>query len=173
MKHLIYVFVFLVSINLSHSQEIEWYGSQIIKDSPYKPNEDKYGKKWHEKSFDDNSWTQISKLPDENWRCDYCDRFYRGYFDIESIDLENINYFIKFESDDGIWVYVNGKYLGHWGGEMHKPKCVNHCYDNERVEPVYINDYLSVGRNVIAVHVSDCEGGEYFNLYLQTKDKRK
>jgi hypothetical protein len=173
MKNLIYVFVFLVSVNLTLAQEIEWYGSQIIKDSPYKPGDDVNSKKWYEKNYDDNSWSPISRLPDYNWSCNFCDRFYRGHFDLESIDLSNVNYFVKFESDDGIWVYVNGKYVGHWGGEIHKPKCVNRCGDYERVEPVYINDYLSAGNNVVAVHVSDGEGDEYFNLYLQTKDKRK
>ena len=59
------------------------------------------------------------------------------------------------------------------GCEIHKPGCVNNCYDNERVESVYINDYLIEGKNVVAVHVSDSNGGEFFNLYIKTKDKRR
>ena len=152
-------------------QAIEWLGSQIFTDFPYKPSEDATFYKWYETSYDDNSWT-IVKLPDEKWNCNECDRYYRGYFEIDAIDLNNINYYLSFESDDGIWIYLNGQYIGHWGGDTHQSKCVNRCNNKDRVDPIYVNSQLTTGENVVAIHVSDDKQYEYFDLKISTRDKK-
>jgi len=177
MKYILLVLcseVFFICNYSINSQVIDWYGSAIYEDSPFKPGKDTLGHTWHDYSFDDNSWSSITKLPDKNWGCTDCDRYYRGHINLEASDLNNFNYFINFQSDDGIWIYINGRLLGHWGGEMHKGPAVNSpIWGGDHVEPVYIGDKLQEGKNVIAVHVSNGPIDSYFNLDLSTNTKRK
>jgi hypothetical protein len=155
-------------------QVIDWYGSQILKEKPFIPDKDNSGNKWYDYTYDDNSWISLNKLPDKEWGCNDCDRYYRGYINLETDDLNNFNYFAKIEADDGIWIYINGNLVGHWGGEMHKGPCVNCHWGSEvKVEPIFISEKLQSGKNVIAVHVSNGPGDSYFNLDITTNMKRK
>ena len=120
---------------------------------------------WLDPEFDDSSWSTLS-LPDEGaWECDECDRFYRGYLNVT--DLDHI-VTLGFGSDDGLWLYVNGFSIGHWGGDCHQEGCVNNpygrCLTSESVDPIVINDYLDIGTNVVAVHVSDYLMDEYLSV---------
>ncbi len=73
------------------------------------------------------------------------------------------------QSDDGLWLWVNGQLAGHWGGEWQEEGCVNDqagCLISMAVEPIEVTAKLSVGRNVIAARVSNAVDTAYFDLVL-------
>ena len=105
---------------------------------------DSLGNLWYEPDFDDSAWTVIA-LPQQNTIPENRDGFYRATFNLS--DFGTV--FLNFESDDGIWIYVNGESLGHWGGDCHEARNVG---DEESVE---ITDLVKPGRNHLAVHVSN------------------
>lgn len=120
---------------------------------------------WTGAGYNDDSWQAVS-LPDSGWNCDNCYRRYRGTF-----DLNNLSRTIKayVESDDGLWLYVNGAYLGHWGAKPGEMRCVNHffgCDVNDSVHDLALTN-LQQGKNVISAVVYDGGGGEYFKFELK------
>lgn len=146
---------------------VEWRVSDIYKKEPYKPFEDKLGLDWYQYSYKDY-WSNLISMPDRDWGCENCDRYYRGYFYVSSIKTFAKNYLLSINSDDGIWIYINGEYYGHIGGAIHQQGCVNMtwCWENRNIQPFNINKYLIAGKNVIAVHVSESIDNEYFNCLL-------
>ena len=120
------------------------------------------GNPWYTSAFDDSAWTSLSP-PVSNDIPTPGDRFYRGSFWVEWRASASVS----FSSDDGIWVYVNGVFVGHWGGNCHSPGCVNKsgCSNNSSVAAVDVSAYIQAGENVIAVQVSNGSNGSYFNLY--------
>ena len=145
----------------------EWLASPVTKN---KGPRDRSGRHWFETEFDDVDWEQI-ELPDDNSFGDEVKhaRFYRSYFHLKDA-LESLS--AVFSSDDGIWIYVNGRSLGHWGARENRGGCVNdpleRCGVNGTVQPVPIpQDILRPGRNVVAVKVNNGECCfTYFNLLL-------
>jgi Tol biopolymer transport system component len=97
-----------------------------------------------------------------------CDRFYRAKFTL----LETKKAIVTFSSDDGLWLYVNSIFVGHWGGDCHTEGCVNSppsippCAISEPVNSIDISNYLHQGVNLIAVHVTEGPTVEYFDLKL-------
>ena len=126
---------------------------------------DPLGKYWYEKDFDDSSWQDIT-IPDIDSFSNGNDRFYRAeFFSIPELAKTKI----WFQSDDGIWIYVNGDFVGHWGSECGGGCCVNcaGCGCNEVVAPVDITSYLHEGDNVFAVMVNNgycCNSYFYMSL---------
>jgi len=127
---------------------------------------DSQGNLWFESNFNDTGWQEIT-IPDFNtWGCDSCDRYYRRYLNLPP-DFSNI--IVSFASDDGLWLYINGNFINHWGGDCHQYGCVNNpyrCFYSTWVDPLNITSFLRPGLNLIAVHVSDGGGDEIFNLQL-------
>ncbi|MBU4421840.1 hypothetical protein L6259_04205 [Candidatus Parcubacteria bacterium] len=120
---------------------------------------------WTKIIYNDNYWKDIN-LPDSDWNCNDCYKKYRGTFELSSVpsDLK-----IHFASDDGIWLYVNGKYIGHWGSDNFRDlKCANgpHCATNENVADIILSN-LVFGTNIISAVVLDSGLGEYFDLELK------
>jgi len=120
---------------------------------------------WTEINFNDDSWKNTA-LPDEMWYCNNCFRKYRGSFNLESIpqDLK-----MSFSSDDGLWLYVNGKFIGHWGADSNtSPFCVNNygCANVQKVDDILLTNLVK-GKNVISAIVYDGGGGEYFGFRLR------
>lgn len=157
----------IYDMDKSYTIMINWLASDVVVDSPFETTQDNSGFNWHQYMFNDSNW-QYVKLPDKNWNCNRCDRYYRGYFEITSIGDFSHDYLINVQSDDGIWIYINGKFFGHFGGDVHKEGCVNvtYCSELRKINPLKIDDYLIKGKNVIAVRVSESIGSEYFNLTL-------
>jgi hypothetical protein len=171
--------------------DVEWKGSRVLK--PGKRLVDGVGRLWYEPLFDDAAWTAV-ELPDNNsfGEEEPRNRFYRSHFwmgkprEAISVTLsrdtreptagetsqesEAIN--LVFASDDGIWIYVNGRILGHWGAPEKRGGCVNdplkRCGVDGSVPPVSVpEDYLQPGDNVIAVKVHNGECCfTYFNLLV-------
>ncbi len=79
---------------------------------------------------------------------------------------------VSFCSNDGIWVYVNGSFIGHWGGNCHTdgctngPTCAQGCNNNLTVPEWNISNSVSPGTNVISVHISNgsSQGGCNFHV---------
>ncbi|MBU2552797.1 MAG: hypothetical protein KKB20_30580, partial [Proteobacteria bacterium] len=124
---------------------------------------DSLGHSWFEADFDDGQWVSI-QLPDENWGCSNCDRFYRYAFDMQDVPD---SVFLSVSSDNGLWLYVNGHSMGHWGGGCHEDGCTNRdCTWSESVQPLDITSFLHIGQNLIAAHVSEYVAAEYFDAEL-------
>jgi hypothetical protein len=98
-----------------------WKASDVMVDCA--GPQDGEGRYWYDYDFDDSGWSQIS-LPDYVTGTSASDRYYRASFDL-GCPPESAMVNLSFASDDGIWVYVNGSLLGHWGGACHAGGCVN------------------------------------------------
>lgn len=164
----------IYDMDKSYTININWVMSDVIKESPYEPRKDNKGFDWNQYTFNDSNW-QYAKLPDKNWNCNSCDRYYRGYFEISTIGDFSHDYFINVQSDDGIWIYINGKFFGHLGGGIHNEGCINvsYCSKLKNINPLKIDDYLIKGKNTIAVRVSEAIGSEYFNLTLNEISRKQ
>jgi hypothetical protein len=71
------------------------------------------------------------------------------------------------QSDDGIWLWVNGVEVGHWGGDWQQEGCVNEnaqCVERVDVPPIELTPFLIEGDNLIEARVSNAVMGHYFEL---------
>ncbi|MCA9299663.1 MAG: hypothetical protein KDA28_11385, partial [Phycisphaerales bacterium] len=69
--------------------------------------------------------------------------------------------------DDGLWVWVNGTYVGNWGGAWQEEGCVNEnaeCLVTIQVDPIDVTDLLVVGTNTLAARVSNPVANAYFEI---------
>lgn len=164
----------IYDMDKSYNLNVNWLKSDIFIRPPYEPANDNKAIEWYKYSYIDSNWG-YAKLPDKDWNCTSCDRYYRGYFEISTISNLSHDYAIDIKSDDGIWIYINGKYFGHLGGDVHKEGCVNtnYCAQNRTINPIQIDDYLLKGKNVIAVRVSQSIGSEYFELSILEITRKK
>lgn len=74
---------------------------------------------------------------------------------------------LDLQSDDGIWIYVNGDFVGHWGGDWQQEGCVNenaNCVERVTVPPVDISAFVQPGANLIAARVSNPVAGSWFEV---------
>lgn len=118
---------------------------------------------WHG-DFDAASWTGVV-LPDTGPIPQGTDRAYRAV--VQFTDMPPGFLKLSLESDDGLWLWVNGSFVGHWGGEWQQEGCVNEnagCLDSIDVEDQDITDLLVGGENVIAARVSNPVMDAWFEL---------
>jgi len=127
------------------------------------------GYKWYQPEFSPSSWTAVS-IPISSSACNTCDRYFRYWYDYEGAE-SGLGVSVYFQSDDALQLYVNGYFIGEWGWGCHTAGCVNGggggCANSASVPWVDISSYLHKGVNLIATHLSEREGGEYFSLQLQ------
>jgi hypothetical protein len=171
--------------------DAEWRATVAFKMG--KDLKDPFLRSWYRPDYDDSLW-QLVQLPDENSfgnKTPY-ERLYRSRFVLadpkESVKVtmspsptsvdatptsqesEAVN--VIFASDDGIWIYVNGDLLGHWGGRSKEGGCVNdpfrRCGVDRTIPPVAVPEsFLRPGENVLAVKVHNGECCfSYFNLLV-------
>lgn len=151
-----------------------WRASWVMKEG--EKLQDPWKRPWYAPDFDDRDWEEI-ELPDDDSFGDEIKhkRHYRTRFYVER-PTESLS--LVFSSDDGIWIYVNGRFLGHWGARENKGGCVNdsleRCGINGTVPPVPIPEsFLREGENIIAVKVNNgvcCFN--YFNLIVERVSAR-
>ncbi len=92
------------------------------------------------------------------------DRAYVGTFSLEALPP---GLFIDIQSDDGLWVWVNGVELGHWGGDWQQEGCVNdaaECLYTVDIAPIEVTDLLVPGENRLAARVSNPVANAWFEL---------
>jgi hypothetical protein len=98
------------------------------------------------------------------------DRAYVSTFELEALPT---NLWLNLQSDDGLWVWVNGTYVGNWGGDWQEEGCVNEnaeCLVTTDVPPVLITDLLVVGTNHIAARLSNPVASSYFEILPECVD---
>lgn len=140
---------------------VSWRASAAVDDCAGPT--DSHGDPWFDPAFDDSAWSPIS-LPASGGVPSSRDRFFRGTFMLDA----KADAVLTFDTDDGLWVYVNGTYKGHWGGACHAGGCVGHPPSSCGSARVYVDvsDDLIPGENVIAFHLSNGSGGAYASLYF-------
>lgn len=156
----------LVPVSVTNAQEVSWKMSPIL--SNCSGPTDAHGRIWFERGFDDSSW-QDAMLPYSSYLGNGNDRFFRGVVTLPPLKKA----MMSFASDDGIWIYINGSFIGHWGGNCHQGGCVNRpgCTVNTDVPAIDVTNYLQSGINVIAAHISDggCCASEFDLLFTIDK----
>ena len=159
---------------LTLEASVEWRASEVVKES--KKLRDPGRRYWFHPEFDDRDWDPIT-LPDNNAFGDEVKhaRYYRSSFSLKDAS-ESLA--AVFSSDDGIWIFINGRFLGHWGAKENEGGCVNdplgRCGINGTVQPVAIpSEFLKTGENIIAVKVNNGECCfTYFNLMIERVSAR-
>ncbi len=111
------------------------------------------GLPFHDPGFDDSGYlAQI--LPDQSVPVGF-DRAYRAQFELSQIPPSLL---LDMQSDDGIWVWLNGGVVGHWGGDWQQEGCVNEnaqCIVTETVPPQDVTSFLQIGTNTLAARLSN------------------
>lgn len=95
------------------------------------------------------------------------DMAFRAHFTIENLPPA---LFLSMQSDDGIWFWVNGTEVGHWGGDWQEEGCVNEnaeCTETTTVPPQDITDLLVPGDNVVAARVSNPVMNAWFEVLTE------
>ena len=171
--------------------DVEWRATHSVKSGS--DSKDRVLRGWYRPDYDDMRW-ELVQLPDDNSfgnKTPY-EKFYRSRFVLadpkEAVNVallpdapsagagatsqETESVSLVFSSDDGIWIYVNGHLLGHWGGRVKEGGCVNdpfkRCGENGTVPAVPVPEsFLRPGENVVAVKVHNAVCCfSYFNLMV-------
>lgn len=141
---------------------LQWWGSM-----PFTSEADPVdgsGVAFYDAGFTLTDWSTVS-VPDSGHNPAGNDRAYRAVLTLPSAG-ERL--FVDLQSDDGLWLWVNGTEIGHWGGGWQEEGCVNDealCLETETVAPVEVTDALVAGENVLAARVSNAVEGSYFQLH--------
>ncbi len=131
--------------------------------------EDVHGAPFWQPGFDAGAWSVLS-LPDRGMTPQGTDRAYRAEF---TLDILPPMLTVSVQSDDGLWMWLNGVALGHWGGEWQEEGCVNdraECLETTVVEPLDVTDLIRPGRNVVAARVSNPVMNTYFDVLPECQD---
>ncbi|MCB9699689.1 MAG: beta galactosidase jelly roll domain-containing protein, partial [Alphaproteobacteria bacterium] len=92
------------------------------------------------------------------------DRAYVATFTLTDIPL---NLSLELQSDDGVWVWLNGTAVGHWGGAWQQEGCVNenaNCLVTTVVPPIDVTSLLVPGTNTLAARVSNSVENNFFEI---------
>lgn len=147
---------------------VEWWGSQPFGEAA--DPTDGSGAPWYTPGFDRTGWSTVA-LPDSGHTPAGQDRAYRGSFTLAAVPDA---VFIDVQSDDGLWLYVNGAAVGHWGGGWQEEGCVNDeaaCLVTNVVDPVEVTPYLQAGENLVAARVSNAVENSFFQLHALCADE--
>ncbi len=139
---------------------VQWWGSQ-----PFAEEADpsSNGVVFYDAGFDLRDWSTVS-MPDSGHNPAGSDRAYRAVLDLPA----DMRLFVDLQSDDGLWLWVNGTAVGHWGGGWQEEGCVNdeaNCLETATVAPVEITAFVQSGDDVLAARVSNAVEGSYFMLH--------
>lgn len=123
------------------------------------PNE-----QWFATGFDDSAWEKgpggfgTKDTPKTNVRTEWStkDLWLRQTFTLEALDLSELNY--RIHHDEDATIYLNGQEVDQLSG--HTSDYVNLLASTKATAA------LLRGKNVIAVHVKQTEGGQYIDLGL-------
>lgn len=134
-----------------------WYGDTQPTDTAGRP--------WTASAFDDSGWDVLDGLPDAALGTEYHDVFYRAVFSLEAVEGTTE---VEFQGNDGVWLYVNETYVGHWGGEWRQGGCINDttgdCSVNYEVPPIDVTPWLVPGPNLFAVMLTNGPSGYWLDI---------
>jgi len=120
---------------------------------------------WETMGYNDSSWINITLPTPCKDTCTDCDFYFRKKINISGTPL-SVKY--KFNSDDGIWLWVNGNYVTHHGADCNKGGCAGGgggcCNGAENDVWRDITSYFNAGDNIVAVHLSEHLGNEYLDM---------
>jgi len=140
----------------------EWWGSQPFPGAADPADSD--GDPFWSPSFDMVGWSTVA-MPDQGHSPPGTDRAYRAAFWLESIPPALM---LSMQSDDGLWFWLNGQPVGHWGGSWQEEGCVNDdaaCVQTVTVDPVDVTPLLVPGWNAAAARVSNPVMNAFFDVY--------
>jgi hypothetical protein len=145
---------------------VRWVGSPPFTeaDDPV----DAGGLLFWEPAADVGGWVEVA-IPDRDIPIG-TDRAYVGTFSLASLPP---NLSVSLQSDDGIWLWVNGVEVGHWGGAWQQEGCVNEnarCLVTTTVPAVDVTPLLQLGDNVFAARVSNPVFDAWFEVLLSCRD---
>lgn len=146
----------------------QWYGSMPF--STEADPTDSNGVVFYDPSYTMRDFSTVS-MPDEGHTPSGYDKVYLAWFDVPDLDHKIL---ISPQSDDGLWLYLNGEYVGHWGGDWQEEGCVNDdagCLETMTVAPINVTDHLKVGTNFIATRVSNAINNSYFSFVYDCVDE--
>jgi len=139
----------------------QWWGSMPF--SYQEPLRDGAGRPFWDPAFElrDFSTVQVPERgqPSPGWDKVYVVRLW--------LDAPGPQVYLDLQSDDGLEVYLNGDFIGQWGGGWQEEGCVNddaNCTEFVYAPPVEITDDLNVGENVLAVRLSNAIGGAFMGV---------
>lgn len=138
----------------------EWFGGPTFGTQP--DPTDGGGLPFYDPAFDDAGYVP-QNLPDQSIPVGF-DRTYRAHFDLGELPPTLL---LDMQSDDGIWVWLNGQAVGHWGGDWQQEGCVNEnaqCVITETVAPVDATSFLQVGTNTMAARLSNPILNSWFEI---------
>lgn len=138
----------------------QWWGSQpfTTPDDPV----DGSGRPFHAPDYDMVGWSTIA-MPEQNVPSEH-DKAFRATFELSEVPPDM---HLELQSDDGLWVWVNGVEVGHWGGDWQEEGCVNEnasCLEQVDVEPIDVTGLLVPGTNVVAARVSNAIDRSWLEL---------
>jgi hypothetical protein len=139
----------------------QWWGSQPFATAP--DPVDSQNRPFHGVAFDVAGWSTVA-LPDQGHVPPGNDRVYRTLL---TLNATGPTVYLDLQSDDGLWVWVNGAAVGHWGGDWQQEGCVNNdaaCAEGEIVPPLDFTALLHPGDNVLAVRISNPVLGAYMGV---------
>jgi hypothetical protein len=140
--------------NDEYSETMPWVKSPNWYESTQPADAD--DRMWYESDFDTPSdWLALEGLPDQDLIAEDNDVFYRAEFELTGVVGTTE---IEFIGNDGVWLYVNDWFVGHWGGEWREGGCINvdeGCSINYAAPPTDVTPLLQAGRNVIAVMLTN------------------
>lgn len=145
----------------------QWWGSM-----PFGYEEhpaDGAGRAFYEPDHQMIDYSTVS-MPDQGHTPPGYDRVYRATFEVWGLPPA---LFLSMQSDDGMWFFVNGEEVGHWGGDWQMEGCVNddaNCEESFVVDPVDISGLLVEGVNTVAARVSNAVDNAYFDVYTECVD---
>lgn len=123
---------------------------------------DASGAPFWDPAFVEEGWLP-APLPDRS-AATGADRAYRATFTLDALPGAVL---VDLQSDDGIWLWINGAPVGHWGGDWQQEGCVNEdaeCSVTVDVPPVDVTEWLVVGPNTIAGRVSNPVANSFFDV---------
>lgn len=141
--------------------EGQWWGSMPF--STEADLEDPAGQPYYATSFDLKDWSTVSN-PDSGHTPSGSDKAYRVDLTLAATGPA---IWVDLQSDDGLWLYVNEVFVGHWGGDWQEEGCVNddaNCATFEYADPVDVTAHLHAGPNVLAVRVSNAIDQSYMGV---------
>lgn len=141
--------------------EGQWWGSMPF--ATEADLTDGSGRPFWSVDFDLKDWSTVSN-PDAGHCPSGSDKAYRVPL---TLSAAGPGIWLDLQSDDGLWVWVNGTEVGHWGGDWQEEGCVNdkaNCAEFVEAAPAEITALLHPGENVLAVRVSNAINQAYMGV---------